>query len=243
MTSSSPWLDHKLRALEEKGPQWHVGPSDHVHIQWLTRAASRTHSVLSLNMKLQCPSLLSSVLSWKRVKPFINQWGGAERPSGSILSLHRSEQYKGTQVLLFSSHHLSEIPTRVSRCEPHVKSSPEPKERKDRRNMKWEPQNGSVPTHCPLKAIPSCLHPALSHTFYFFVRNLWVFLSKPGTAVSSEAPKPTGEPQEEVQCCRWPHTEPQLSQYTNCLPQFCSAFGELQATPENPVTFFSGASS
>lgn len=136
MTSSSPWLDHKLRVFgRERAPVTRApvtmsifnGLPGLLLIHILSCPWTRNSSVPP---SLSCPVE-------KRVKPFINKGGGVERPSGSILSLHRRNSIKVPRCY-FSSHHLSEIPTRVS-CEPHVKSSPEPK-RKNRRNMKLELQ-------------------------------------------------------------------------------------------------------
>ena len=128
MTSSSPWLDHKLRAFgRERAPvTW--APVTMSLFNGLPGLLAHTHSFLSLNTKLQCPPPPSCPVE-KQVKPFINKGSGAERPSGSVLNLHRRNSIKVPRCY-FSSHHLSEIPTRVS-CEPHVKSSPEPKRKKE----------------------------------------------------------------------------------------------------------------
>ena len=112
---------------KRKGPS-DMGPSDHVPIQWLTRAAC-SYTLFPVPEHETPVSAPPSCPVEKQVKPFINKGSGAERPSGSVLNLHRRNSIKVPRCY-FSSHHLSEIPTRVS-CEPHVKSSPEPKRKKE----------------------------------------------------------------------------------------------------------------
>ena len=131
---------------KRKGPI-DMGPSDHVPIQWLTRAAC-SYTLFPVP-EHETPVSPPSCPVEKQVKPFINKGSGAERPSGSILNLHRRNSIKVPRCY-FSSHHLSEIPTRVI-CEPHVKSSSEPKRKKERKK-EYEVRAAKMAV-CPLTVL------------------------------------------------------------------------------------------
>ena len=236
MTSSSPWLDHKLRAFGRERAPLTWAPVTMSLFNGLPGLLAHTHSFLSLNTKLQCPPPSCPVE--KQVKPFINKGSGAERPSGSILNLHRRNSIKVPRCY-FSSHHLSEIPTRVI-CEPHVKSSSEPKRKKERKK-EYEVRAAKMAV-CPLTVLcrlfpHACtlLWATLSISLW---ETLWVFLSKPGTAVSSETQKPDWEPRR-----RWPNFAGGFVQSLNCVSiynwstpvLFC--FGSLRGSPRKSSYF------
>lgn len=126
-----------------------------------------THCVLSPNTSSQCPFLPLSPCGHFVTGKEGEEGGGGERPPDSLL---RTGRCKGAQVFsVFPSS--SEIPARRGSCEPCVKSSSEPKGKKER-VMKFKQQRWEHPLR-PLQALPSAPpHPAPSHTSCLLVTNL-----------------------------------------------------------------------